>query len=136
MPAIAMIGRRSIPAAIFGFHRRLKRPEGVFVTAPIPFVAMAHFYPIRNHQRIITLAVRPQNAGINVIDAIAKMVAQLFIKSVVKFDRSRIKDRQIIGFLAMFEAAHEGAPILLLVAQPNWREMQPVINNIAEPSLV
>ena len=92
---------------------------------------MAHVDPVRHTQRVIAFAIRPEDAGIHIVQARAKMVVQIAIEMVVPLDCARIENREIESFLAVFQAAHQRA-VFLLFAQPDGREMHPVIGHILE----
>ena len=95
-------------------------------------MAMAHVDPVRHFQRVIAFAVRAEDAGIDVVDPLAEMVVQVFVEVVVPLDGAGIEDGEIIGLLAVLQAAHQRALLLLLLAQPDGREMNPVVNHVFE----
>src|SRR5438046_2942938 len=97
---------------------------------------MAHVDPIGNLERVIAFAVWPQNAGLAGINSVAEMIVEAFVEVVIPFDSARIENGEIVRLLAVFEAAHERAPVLLLVAQPNGGKMDPMIDDVFQASLV
>lgn len=97
---------------------------------------MAHVDPGSNAQRIVAFTVWTENARIDLIDSIAEMFVQIFIKMVVPFNGARIKNREVISLLAVFETTHESAVFLLLFSQPKWRKMEPGIDHVFETRLM
>src|SRR5688500_19772430 len=51
---------------------------------------------------------------------------------VVVLDRLRVEDREVVGFLVVFEAAHKRALGFSVVAQPGWGKMRPVVDDVIE----
>jgi len=106
------------------------------VAAPIAFVAMAHVDPIRDHEGIIGFAIGAEDAGVNVVDFVAEMVVEIFEEVVIPIDGARIVNGEVVGFFAVFEAAHEGAFDGALVAEPDGREVDPIVDDVFEAGLV
>jgi len=110
--------------------------DGAGVAAPIAFVAMAHVDPVGNHEGIIAFAVGAEDAGVDVVDFVAEMVVEIFEEVVIPVDGARIVNGEVVGFFAVFEAAHEGAFDGALVAEPDGREVDPIVNDVFEAGLV
>src|SRR5207245_10609567 len=70
------------------------------------------------------------------INPAAEMCWELFVEMIVPRDRPGIEDGEIVGLLAVFEAAHERALFFLLLAQPDGRKVDPIINHVLKARLV
>src|SRR5439155_21765282 len=87
---------------VASFHGGLKGPGGEAVAAPVSLMAMAHVHPVGDTQRIIALAVRAEDAGIDIINPAAEMLVEIFVEVVVPLNGPGIEDGEIVRLLAVF----------------------------------
>ena len=122
-------------ALILALHGDPKSIQRIRVGTPVTFVTVTEINdPIGRAQRIVALAVRPRDTGINAINAVAEMLRQFAVETVVVRQSSGIEDGQIIGGLVMLDAAHQRG--IGAVAQPCRWEMIPVIYDVFQAGLV
>jgi hypothetical protein len=53
---------------------------------------MAHIDPARHHEWVIAFAIRTEDAGIYVVDAVAEMLVKGFVEMVIPLNGAGVED--------------------------------------------